>query len=58
MIPTAMPEIMTIRRFRFLLATPGRAISMEERLEVKPVGRTIVFSVFLSGFVIGVGVST
>jgi hypothetical protein len=27
-------------------------MSMAERFEVKPVGRTIVFSVFRSGFVI------
>jgi hypothetical protein len=51
-IPSAMAEIVMIRRFRFFAAAPGRGMSMAERFEVKPVGRTIVFSVFLSGFVI------
>jgi hypothetical protein len=37
-----MAEIIMIRRFRFCAATCGRGTSMEERLGVKPLGRTIV----------------
>jgi hypothetical protein len=33
-----------MRRFRFFAATPSRGTSMEERLVVKPDGRTIVES--------------
>ena len=50
--PTATAEIVMIRRLRFLAATSGRGISIADKLEGKPVGRTIVFSAFLSGFVI------
>src|SRR6202521_940453 len=42
--PTALPEIIKIRRFRFFAATPSRGTSMEERLGVKPLGLTIVES--------------
>src|SRR5213078_2459695 len=42
--PTALAEIIKMRRFRFFAATPSRGTSMEERLGVKPLGLTIVES--------------
>src|SRR5205807_8400711 len=42
--PTALAEIIKMRRFRFFAATPSRGTSMEERLGVKPLGLTMVES--------------
>src|SRR5206468_13091125 len=42
--PTALAEIIKMRRFRFFAATPSRGTSMEERLGVKPPGLTMVES--------------
>src|SRR5438477_12834669 len=42
--PTALAEIIKMRRFRFFAATPSRGTSMEERLGVKPLDLTMVES--------------
>jgi hypothetical protein len=52
--PTAIAAIMMIRRLRFFAATPVRGTSIEVRVGVNPVGRTIVLSAFASLFVMGV----
>src|SRR5947209_2243067 len=42
--PTALAEIIKMRRFRFFAATPWRGTSIDERLDVKPLGLTMVES--------------
>src|SRR5207237_6283299 len=44
--PTALAEIIKMRRLRFFAATPWRGTSIDERPGVNPVGRTIVESSF------------
>jgi hypothetical protein len=46
--PSAEPAMIIMRRLRFLRATSGRGLSIAELVGVKPLGRTIVFSVFAS----------
>ena len=40
--PSTLPAMISIRRLRFFSAMPFRGTSIEVRLGVKPLGRTIV----------------
>src|SRR3989440_1442620 len=42
--PIALAEIIIMRRFRFFAATPSRGTSIDERVDVKPLGLTMVES--------------